>query len=277
VPLLQTDDTLVDYLLTGSGDPVTVFAHGLAGAIDETRPFGSGVRGTRAFLHFRGHGASSAPDTPWTYEAVADELLAVADHVHASRALGVSLGAGALLRLVAERPDRFERLVLVLPGAVDRPRNDPAVRRMHQMAAHVEAHDVEALASLLRLEQPEGARDRPDVTVWSRRQAARLMETGVATALRELPARFPLMDRSALRTVRAPVLVIGQHGDDAHPAAVAEELAELLPDARLSMFDAGGVLWTHRRELRELIASHLNDPANDTANDPVNGDGPRCR
>ena len=47
--------------MTGPGEPVTVFAHGLAGSIDETRPFGSGVRGSRVFLHFRGHGATSAP------------------------------------------------------------------------------------------------------------------------------------------------------------------------------------------------------------------------
>ena len=259
MPLLQTTDTLVDYLLTGRGDPVTVFAHGLAGAIDETRPFGSGVRGTRAFLHFRGHGASSAPETPWTYDALAGELRAVADHVGATRALGVSLGAGALLRVVARHPGRFERLVLVLPATIDRPRHDPAVERMRQMAAYVESRDLEAVAGLLVAEQPEGARGRPDVAVWARRQARRLADTAVVRALRELPAAFPLEDRAELASVEAPVLVVAQHGDDAHPAAVAEELAAALPNARLAMFDAGGVLWTHRRELRELVAGFLND------------------
>jgi len=261
LPLLQTADTLVDYLVTGRGDPVTVFAHGLAGAIDETRPFGSGVRGTRAFLHFRGHGASSAPESPWTYDALAAELLAVADHVGATRALGVSLGAGALLRLAAQRPERFERLVLVLPATIDRPRRDGAVERMQQMAACIEARDVEGVADLLVTEQPEHARERPDVAVWARRQARRLTDTAVARALRELPAAFPLDDRAVLDRVEAPTLVVGQRGDEAHPVHVAEELAEALPNARLSLFDAGGVLWTHRRELRELIAGFLNHPA----------------
>ena len=261
MPLLQTADTLVDYLETGRGAPVTVFAHGLAGAIDETRPFGSGVRGTRAFLHFRGHGASSAPETPWTYDALAAELLAVADHVGATRALGVSLGAGALLHLAAQRPERFERLVLVLPAAIDQPRHDPAVERMQEMAAYLEGGDVEAVAGLLVTEQPENARERPDVAVWARRQARRLTDTAVARALRELPAAGPLDDRATLAHVHAPVLVVGQHGDDAHPARIAEELAEVLPNARLSVFDAGGVLWTHRRELRELIAGFFNNRA----------------
>jgi pimeloyl-ACP methyl ester carboxylesterase len=258
VPLLQTADARVDYLVNGSGEPVTVFAHGLASSIDETRPFGSGVRGTRAFLHFRGHGASSAPETPWTYDALAAELLALADHVRATRGLGVSLGAGALLRVAADNPDRFERLVLVLPATLDRPRRDPAIRRMERMAEGVDARDVEGVAALLRAEQPEGARDRPDVVTWSRKQAQRLMDSTVARALRELPGQHPLDDRAVLGSVRVPALVIGQYGDDAHPAAVAEQLAEALPNGRLSLFDAGGVLWTHRRELRALIGDFLN-------------------
>ncbi len=53
----------LEVLVAGRGEPVTVFAHGLASAsIDETRPFGSGVRGSRVFLHFRGHGATVGPD-----------------------------------------------------------------------------------------------------------------------------------------------------------------------------------------------------------------------
>lgn len=258
MPLLQSAETLVDYLVTGSGHPVTVFAHGLASAIDETRPFGSGVRGTKAFLHFRGHGASSAPETPWTYAALSEELLTVADHVGATRALGVSLGAGTLLRIAATQPDRFERLVLVLPATIDRPRHDPAVLRMRTMAEHVEARDLDEVAALLRSEQPEGARERPDVVAWSRKQARRLLDSTIARALRDLPEQHPLDDRDVLRRVASPVLVVGQHGDEAHPASIAEELADALPQARLSMFDAGGVLWTHRRELRELIAGFLN-------------------
>ena len=78
MPLLETPSGSIEYLLTGHGSPVTVYAHGLAGSIPETRPLASGVRGTGVFLHFRGHGASSAPETPWTYDALGEELRAVA-------------------------------------------------------------------------------------------------------------------------------------------------------------------------------------------------------
>src|SRR5450631_4600697 len=96
--LLEGPDGLLEFITTGSGLPATVFAHGMAGSIQTTRPFGSGVRGSRTFMHFRGHGASAAPETPWTYAALGGELRAVADHVRATQALGVSMGAGALDR-----------------------------------------------------------------------------------------------------------------------------------------------------------------------------------
>src|SRR4051795_1958284 len=57
----------LECLAAGSGRPVTVFAHGLAAGITETRPLGSGVHGRRVFFQFRGHGRSAAPAGPWTY------------------------------------------------------------------------------------------------------------------------------------------------------------------------------------------------------------------
>lgn len=258
MPLLSTAETQIEYLVTGAGEPVTVFAHGLAGSIPETRPFGSGVDGSRAFLHFRGHGASSAPEAEWGYASLADELRAVADHVRATRALGVSLGAGALLRLVADQPDRFERLVLMLPATIDRPRSDPAVLRMQQMADHLDRGEVDAVADLLVAEQPALARTRADVKVWASRQAQRLAGSSVSRALRELPRQTPLSDRSLLARVGCPVLVVGQADDDAHPVQLAVELADALPSAQLKTFDSGGVLWTHRRELRALVGAFLS-------------------
>jgi 3-oxoadipate enol-lactonase len=86
----------LEQLTTGVGQPVTVFGHGLAGDIAGTRPLGSAVAGRRVFFHFRGHGRSDAPPGPWTFGDLATDLRAVADLAGATRALGVSMGAGAL-------------------------------------------------------------------------------------------------------------------------------------------------------------------------------------
>lgn len=255
--ILPTAHGGLEYLVTGSGDPVTVFAHGLAGSIDTTRPFGSGVSGRHAYFHFRGHGASSSPESAWVYSSLADELDAVASHVGATRALGVSMGAGALCHLLERTPDRFAKVVLVLPAVLDVPRTDAALDRLLQMGRLVDEHDVDGVAELLLLEQPAGHRDDPVVLNWCRERARTIARTDVARALRSIPHATAMHDRSALRQVKADVLVIGQEDDPAHPIWVAQEIASLVPGCRLQIFPPGGILWSHRSRVRQLVKGFL--------------------
>jgi len=256
--MLEVVNGSLEFLTTGSGLPVTVFAHGLAGSIQTTRPFGSGVRGSRTFLHFRGHGASTAVGTPWTYAALADELRAVANHVGATQALGVSMGVGALCALLARTPLQFERLVFVMPAVLDRPRTDDGLDRLAEMAQCVDNRDVEGLTALLLQGESMSVRTRPVVQLWCRRQAVTMVGTSVSLALRALPTAVPLTDRGVLAAVTAPVLVVAQEEDPAHPVWVAQQLAAALPHAHLEVMAPGGVLWRHRALMRELIGEFLS-------------------
>jgi pimeloyl-ACP methyl ester carboxylesterase len=262
--MLEGPDGLLEFNTTGSGLPATVFAHGLAGSIETTRPFGSGVRGSRTFMHFRGHGGSAAPETPWTYAALADELSAVADHVGATQALGVSMGAGALCALLAHTPLRFEAVVFVMPAVLDCPRTDEGLDRLVEMAQCADDRDVEALAALLLGGEPVSVRTQPAVRLWCRRQASTLAGTQVSRALRALPTAVPLADRTVLAAVTAPALVIAAEQDPAHPVWVAEQLAAALPDAHLEVLPPAGILWRHRAVMRDLIGEFLADAPNDT-------------
>jgi pimeloyl-ACP methyl ester carboxylesterase len=163
-----------------------------------------------------------------------------------------------MLRLAVTEPDAFDRLVLVLPATIDRPRVDSAVELMQARAELVEHRDLDGLAASLVAEQPVGVRDRVDVRLWAQRQARRLSSTTVARALRELPPLHPLESREHLAAVTCPVLVIAQEGDAAHPASIARDLATLLPRAELEVYDDGGVLWSHRAEVRRRISTFLN-------------------
>jgi pimeloyl-ACP methyl ester carboxylesterase len=249
----------LEYVATGSGPPTTVFAHGLAGSIAETRPLGSGVRGTRVFFHFRGHGRSASPSSAWSYAALATELLGIADQVGATRTVGVSLGAGALTNLITEAPQRFNRLVFFLPAVLDQPRDNAAMARLAEMAELVDARDVQGLAGILVADQPAGVRGRRDVRVWAEGRARKLAGTSVSSAIRKISAEVAVANMRPLAAVVAPALVIAQQGDEAHPVQVAERLAGALGNARLHVFDADGALWTHRQELRSLVAGFLND------------------
>jgi pimeloyl-ACP methyl ester carboxylesterase len=248
----------LESLLAGHGEPVTVFAHGLAGGISDTRPFGSGVGGTKVFFQFRGHGRSGAPPGPWTYADLAADLRAAADTFSATRALGVSLGAGALCRLLAQTPDRFDRVVFVLPAALDTARGTLATTRIRALLDAVEAGDLGRAADLLSYDVPAAMRESPAAWQYLRERLDSLFRDGLAPPVADLPGLAVLPDRAVLAEVTAPALVIGCQGDRAHPAEVAQRLAEVLPNATLHLYDRPGLLWTQRADLRRRIAAHLN-------------------
>lgn len=251
----------LEYFATGSPpEPVTVFAHGLGQGIGETRPLGSGVQGRKVFMHFRGHGRSGAPEGPWTYLDLARDLRAVADLTGATQALGVSLGAGALVRLLADNPTRFERVVLFLPAALATPRDD-VDERFEALLAAAEEQDPGGLAEVISLEVPPQIRATPTGWAYLRQRVEQIVHFGLAPQLASLAGAAPLPSPASvdlLRAVTADALVVGCHGDEVHPASVAEELADVLPKAELHLYDKPHVMWNERADVRTRIADFLN-------------------
>jgi pimeloyl-ACP methyl ester carboxylesterase len=239
---------------------VTVFAHGLAGDIAGTRPLGSAVAGRRVFFQFRGHGRSDAPPGPWSFADLAADLRAVADRAGATRAVGISMGAGALCRLLADTPDRFDRIVLYLPAPLDGIRPPVAVARLERLLAAVETGEAALVAEAVEYELPKAIRNTPTGWGYLRQRVEQLLEHPLSPQLDTLWPEPAVPEPAKLAAFAGQALIIGCLGDDLHPAPVAEGLAELLPNAELELYDRPAVLWTNRRELRQRISEFLNTP-----------------
>lgn len=244
----------VAWTAVGSGGPVTVFAHGLGGSSSETRPLATRVPGTRVLMDFRGHGGSGPLPDGSDYDLLAGDLLAVADATGASRAVGLSLGAGALLRLLSDDPGRFARVAFVLPAAIDATRVDGATERLAALGSAVDRGDVDAVLEILMSEVPAEVRSRRGVHTLVRRRAEQL---SARPAPRLRPGARPVPDRAVLRTVDVPALVVGQADDALHSIDVAHELGTLLPAARVMALPSGGVFWTATRSVQDALAAHL--------------------
>jgi pimeloyl-ACP methyl ester carboxylesterase len=244
----------VSYTVLGGGGPVTVFAHGLGGSVAETRPLSARTPGTRVLLDFRGHGASAPLPSGWDYDLLADDLLAVADDVGATNAVGLSVGSGALLRALTRDPSRFDRLAFVMPAALDEGRSDRATLAIKRLGRAIDAHDVEGVTALLLAEVPPAVRERRGVRLLVARRAALLLTRPAPTPSH--PDR-PVSDRAVLSAVTAPALVIGQDDDVLHALDLAVELTAALPDAALLALPSGGVFWTATRQVQDALASHL--------------------
>lgn len=245
--------------VVGSGLPVTVFAHGLGGSSTETRPLAARLTGTRVLLTFRGHGRSDALDGGWSYDALADDLLAVADATGADRVCALSVGSGALLRALSRDPHRFTRLACVMPAALDAARPDGATARIRRLGDAIDRGDAAAVTALLLEEVPPGQRDRRGVATLLARRAAQLCER---PAPRPAGDDRPVPDRAVLAAVTAPALVLAQRDDPLHTTAVAADVAAALRTADLLVLPPGGVFWAAARQAQDALAAHLT-PAGD--------------
>lgn len=241
----------------GSGSPVTLVAHGLGATDGEARLPASGLPGTRVVVTFGSHGdAPPAPPGYWDYGVLAGELRTVADEVGARRAVGVSIGAGALVRLAAEDPARFTQLALLQPAALTGRRSPESVRALRRLAAAVDAGDRAQLRRLVSDGMPTCCGDVGD---YLDRRADALLRLG--DALHAVQDQVPLSSTAQLAAVTARVLVVTGVGDPMHPETVATATAAAFPDSELHVLGSSSPLLTHRGQLRTLIGAHLAELA----------------
>jgi 3-oxoadipate enol-lactonase len=233
VPEVETGDATLFAEVDGVGEPVTVLAHGLTNSRRELAAFTPMLAGTKIRFDFRGHGRSSAPERGYRFADFARDLDAVASMYGATRAVGTSLGAGAICHLLEADPRRFERLVFLLPAALDRPfqYRDALVRTAELLESLPKGEAIEAILSEAgRLEKYADApwlRDF-DLALWED-----MNPVGVARAIREVVDDVAVSDREVLRKVEAPTLIICREGDLIHPAELGRVLADLMPSSEL--------------------------------------------
>jgi pimeloyl-ACP methyl ester carboxylesterase len=219
--------------LAGSGEPVTVFAHGVTS-------LAARAPGTRVLFDFRGHGHSDSPaeEAGYDHKAMRGDLEHVADRFNATQAFGISMGAGAILSLLEDQPDRFERLAFFIPASIDAP-NDGSPKTFPALAHMLETYSLEEVVART-VDAPAQAplfASRPYWRPLWRERIMRMNSTGIPRALRAyVSGSYPVRDAEALRRVHAPALILAHENDPIHDADVARRLADLLPNATLHVW-----------------------------------------
>jgi 3-oxoadipate enol-lactonase len=258
VPELQNQDVTLHVDVDGAGEPVTVFAHGLTNSCMELAAFTPLAPGTKVRFCFRGHGHSSTPEAgAYSFADFAGDLDAVAGAYGATNAVGTSLGASALVHLLAENPDRFERLVFLLPAALDRPIGDHSL--FDRTAELLESLPREqAIEAILRESGRERNYDQnPGLRELDLLQWQDMNPSGVARAIRQVVREVAIDDRERLRAVIAPTLIIAREGDAIHPAETGRVLVDLMPNAELVMLGSEDDLMTSIPMLVQRVSAFL--------------------
>ncbi len=230
------------YSEAGSGPPA-IYAHGLTLSRAGDRRLGlldfSPVAAEHHLITYdaRGHGESGASRRPaeYTFSALADDLLALADRFSPDQpisAIGNSMGTATILHAVVKAPGRFQRLVLTAPGTSWEGRAGQAAM-YEQLAATVETSTPEAIAAAFaRLPTPpifsgvSGYLSTPDVSL-----------DVLPTLLRGV-GRSNVPDRAELARIAQSTLILSWATDPVHPVSVAEELARLIVRAELHVSES---------------------------------------
>lgn len=245
----------------GEGSPVTVLAHGLTNNRLELAQLTPFMPGTKVRFDFRGHGRSSAPEdlAAFSFASFAADLEAVARFHGATRAVGTSLGAGAIAHLLALDHARFERVVMLMPAGLDG--QFSFVERYDEMAAEYESADAalrgvdenpERVRELLRAPWMEGL----DPGMWKHEDPA-----GLARAIRGIVRDHPLVDREQLRGAPVPTMIICIDGDPVHPVELGRIYHDLLPRSELYTYGSGEALFHSLPELLPRVVAFLADGA----------------
>jgi pimeloyl-ACP methyl ester carboxylesterase len=246
------NDLEVNVRELGAGSPV-VLVHGLPSNIGDWAgvPDALAALGHRVIVYDRvGYGWSSRPPVAgdaYTLASNARELGAVLDQLDIARATLVawSYGGGVVQTFAVEHPERVNRLVLlgsVGPARANRPRDFIGKLSRSALGPPVFRTAV-AIAPLGRpvldgalAEVFSGAENIP--SGWADRSAAQMAQPGTVDSWL---AEGRNDGYAALRpeAIEAPTLVL--HGDDDRsvPLAVAEDLAQRLPNDELVIVEGG--------------------------------------
>jgi 3-oxoadipate enol-lactonase len=252
-----TEDAVLHVEVDGQGEPVAILAHGLTNSCRELASLTSLVPGTKVRFCFRGHGHSSSPETGYRFADFARDVEAVADAYGADVAMGTSLGAGAIAHLVASQPDRFRKLVFLLPAGLDVPFQYKD--RMLRTAGMVEGRSMEEAIQAV-LSDPDrlaNYQQFPWLRDFDQEMLRDLNVVGVPRAIREVIEDWPLRDREDMRRVTAPTLLICREGDVIHPAVVGRILAGIMPNAELLLYPDAQSMFAAIPEIVERVRRFL--------------------
>ena len=211
----------------------------------------------------RGHGESDPAPERGSYEytdLVADlgALLGSLD-VERPVLVGSSMGAATAMAFALADPGAVSGLIQITPAYAGRPRTEE-LDHWDSLAEALGRGDVGAFVDRSGAgELPARFREPARLATRQRVERHRHLDA-VADALRVVPRSEAFDGLAALEALDVPVLVVGSRdeADPAHPLAVAQEYARLLPDARLVVEDEGSApLAWQGAQLSRAIAGFL--------------------
>jgi len=190
----------------------------------------------------RGFGQSPPGDGLLTMERIADDAVALLDHLGISQAVvcGLSMGGYAAFALVRRHPERLKGLILANTRAGADTEEARANRAALAQRVRQQGAGAAAEAFLPGLLGKTSHERRPELRARVREIILATSAQGICDALAGLAARAD--STPTLKEIRVPTLVICGAEDTLTPVSEAESLARAIRGARLETVPEAGHL-----------------------------------
>ena len=239
MPHAEVNGQRLYYELHGEGEPLLIVM-GLAGDLLAWAPQIPAWSGDYQVVAIenRDVGRSSYADGPYEIADMAADTLALADQLELDtfHLLGLSMGGAIAQTIALEAPERLRTLTLAVTWGGSGPYG---AERSRIIGQQVKATSAEQMTDYLMLQTlSEEFYANADSVAWMRRMILRNPHPQTNDGfLRQFEAcgRFDVRDR--LGQIDVPTHVIGAAHDLMVPPWKSNELADLIPGARLTMLD----------------------------------------
>ncbi len=233
---VKVNDVRINYRLEGKeGAPVLLFSHSLATSHDMWRyQIGEFARDYRVLAYdMRGHGDSDAPDFPYDFDLLADDVAGLMRALDIGRAIFVGISIGGMIgqALALRHPALFSRMVLSSTAC----RTPPEGRKLwEERLGQVSRDGLEPQVgpTLERWLSADFRHAHPEVAGWV---ADMIRSTPIAGYVGCGRAIMGLDLASRLPRIALPVLVIAGEKDPGTPPSAGQAIADGIPGARLEV------------------------------------------
>ena len=246
----------------GSGEPLLLIQGMTGNHLHWGDPFRSRIEPHFDTIIYdnRGIGRSAPVTDPFTVADLADDAAALLDVLDVERAhvMGISMGGMAAQELAVGHPERVRTLVLgcTTAGGPDATPPEPVV--LETLGQLFMAGRVgEAFREGFKFNvSPEFAADPANVETF--RKIAEELPMDMPILFAQFQAVQGHDTSTRLGDIDAPALIIHGSADRILPVANAHNLARLMPEARLEIFDGVGHLfwWERPERAAELVREH---------------------
>ena len=239
----QVNGITLAYNDQGSGLPI-IFLHAFplnrTMWAEQEKAFSSQFRVVT--IDLRGHGESDAPLWRYTLDQAADDVIGLLDHLSIRQAVfvGLSMGGYILFALYRKYADRVKGLVLANTRAEEDTAEGKEAR--FQMAQTVYQKGPSAIADIMiqKLLSPATVQTKPGLVRHVRAMIEGNQISGIAGDLMAMAERPDSV--TLLKHITCPTQIIVGELDLPTPPSDAKLMADLIPNARLTIIPAAAHL-----------------------------------